>query len=451
MGSCCVKANSNYVVEEKREEKKSEKQPTSLMETDVSLTLSDGRVPSDKLSRRLSSIAINPGEEELFSKKINLDSFDIEKVIGKGGYGKVFLVTKVDTQKWYAMKEIKKETLVSDRDKANTIFERVILQNVKSPFIVNMHFAFQTSERLYYVLDFWSGGELFFHLKKKVTFKEKQAKFYAAEIVLALEELHKNNIVYRDLKPENILLDSEGHVKLTDFGLSKFVNLDTKNNKLYTFAGTPEYLAPEIINEKGYGKEVDWWSLGAILYEMLVGVQPFHHNNHQKLLDNILFKDLRFPELVGKNAKDLCTKLLERRPEKRLGWGPNGVDEIKQHKFFSSIDWDKLLKLEIIPPFKPKTKFEADSRNFDKEFTEQRVEGSDDSWKMTTVDKENNYIRDFTYYTQGATDGNGDKIDVVELLMSNINKTQKHVDPNAIAEANEEDEEDTRFEKSSDE
>lgn len=190
-----------------------------------------------------------------------------------------------------------------------------------------MYFAFQTPDKLYFVLDFCSGGELFFHLKKKHTFNEKKARFYIAECVLALECLHKNNIIYRDLKPENILLNAEGHVMLTDFGLSRITN--ERQSKWYTFAGTPEYLAPEIIKDQGYGQEVDWWSLGAILYEMLVGVQPFHHANQQRLLDNILCKDLRFPDTVSKQAKDLLKQLLNRDPTKRLGYGITGVDSIK--------------------------------------------------------------------------------------------------------------------------
>jgi serum/glucocorticoid-regulated kinase 2 len=411
-----LKSEANYVLEEKRPDPENDPMMTSL-ETEANSNPSLLHTPLST-SRKMSSLVIKEGEELLFSKKINIDSFDIEKVIGKGGYGKVFLVTKSDTNQWYAMKEIKKESLASEKEKANTIFERVILQNVSSPFIVKLHYAFQTPEKLYYVLDFCSGGELFFHLKKQFAFKEKKARFYAAECILALEELHRNDIIYRDLKPENILLEGDGHIKLTDFGLSKYIG-DSKHGKWYTFAGTPEYVAPEIVSDKGYGKEVDWWSLGAILYEMLVGVQPFHHKNQQKLLDNILFKDLRFPEVVSKSAKDLLTKLLERRPERRLGHGENGATAIKSHKFFSSIDWQKLEAREVVPPFKPKTKFEGDSRNFDKEFTNQRVEGSSGDCKMSIKEKESTYIRDFTYYTAGSDIKNG-KLDINKVFESNL-------------------------------
>ena len=327
------------------------------------------------------------------------------------------MVNKIDTGKYYAIKEIKKNKICNERDKANTIFERVILQNVKSPFIVKLHFAFQTPDKLYYVLDFCSGGELFFHLKKKRTFSEKKARFYAAECVLALEELHKNKIVYRDLKPENILLDAEGHVMLTDFGLSTIIC--KKQSKCYTFAGTPEYLAPEIIKEKGYTEEVDWWSLGAILYEMLAGVQPFHHSNQQRLLDNILFKDLRFPDGMSKHAKDLLTKLLDRNPTRRLGSGENGVQNIKNHKFFNWIDWEKLANRDIKPPFIPKINYESDSSNFDKQFTSMRAEDTEALPNRSIEEKQSTYIRDFTYYYPSGSNST-EGLDIEKVLEANL-------------------------------
>ena len=326
------------------------------------------------------------------------------------------------------MKEIKKSTLSSEREKANTIYERVILQNVWSPFIVKLFYAFQTPDKLFYILDFWSGGELFSHLKKNYSFREGKARFYAAECILALEELHKHEIIYRDLKPENIMLDREGHVKLTDFGLSKIVYKE-KDKKLYTFAGTLEYLAPEIVKEDGYDKSVDWWSLGAILYEMLVGVQPFHNNNQQKLLHNIQFKDLTFPDTVSKSAKDLLRKLLHRKPKLRLGSGENGVEEIKNHKFFKCIDWNKLANKQIKPPFKPKVKFDSDSRNFDEEFTKLRVDGSSDSYKMSIKEKEDNYIRDFTLYTN-STQSHKEKLDIGKVLECNLKSVDLDMDTN---------------------
>lgn len=204
---------------------------------------------------------------------------------------------------------------------------------------------------------------------------------------------------------------------LTDFGLSTIIC--KKQSKCYTFAGTPEYVAPEIIKEKGYSEEVDWWSLGAILYEMLAGVQPFHHSNQQRLLDNILFKDLRFPDGMSKQAKDLLTKLLDRNPSKRLGSGVNGVENIKSHKFFSCIDWEKLAKREIIPPFIPKLIHESDSSNFDKQFTSIRVEDTEVLPNRSIEEKQSTYIRDFTYYLPAGNKSTED-LDIEKVLEANI-------------------------------
>ena len=193
------------------------------------------------------------------SADISIDSFKILKVIGRGSFGKVFLVQKKDSLEYFAMKTLKKDVILRRNQKINTQAERIILEKIRHPFIVRLHYAFQTPEKLYFVIDFLNGGELFYHLRREQRFSEDRTRFYAAEILLALECLHKNGVIYRDLKPENVLLDSEGHVKLTDFGLSK---IREKNDELtYTFCGTPEYLAPEIIKNEGYSKEVDFWAL----------------------------------------------------------------------------------------------------------------------------------------------------------------------------------------------
>ena len=202
------------------------------------------------------------------SDSVNLDDFIIVKVIGRGSFGKVYLVRKKDDNKYFAMKTLKKDQIIRKNQKENTkgkvhkvthIAERMILEKISHPFIVKLHYAFQTPEKLYFVIDFLNGGELFYHLRREGRFTEERTRFYSAEIILALECLHKNGIIYRDLKPENVLLDSEGHVKLTDFGLSK-IGVSGENMS-YTFCGTPEYLAPEVVRGSGHNKCVDYWSL----------------------------------------------------------------------------------------------------------------------------------------------------------------------------------------------
>jgi len=244
---------------------------------------------------------------------------------------------------------LKKEQLVKRKQVAHTQTERKVLENINHPFIVSLRFAFQSDTKLYMILDYFTGGELFFHLKNSGRFDEDRARYYAAEIALALNCLHSHDIVYRDLKPENVLLDDEGHIKLTDFGLSK--DSVAKNALTHTFCGTPEYLAPEVIHGAGYGQAVDWWSLGTLLYEMLTGLPPFFNQNLHVMYEKIIRAKLTFPSYVTDSARQILSSLLERNPKKRLGSG--GVDEIKNHPFFKGIDWKNLLDKKIKTPFKP--------------------------------------------------------------------------------------------------
>jgi len=299
--------------------------------------------------------------------KTSLDDFTMLKVIGKGSFGKVMLVQHKKDGKLYAMKVLSKKKVKQNDEVEHIKSERqVLMQNTNHPFLVGLHYSFQTLTKLYFVLDYIAGGELFFHLQAARRFPEPQALFYAAEILLALEYLHSLNIIYRDLKPENVLLDADGHASLTDFGLSKFVEKTTN-----TFCGTPEYLAPEVLRKQQYGVAVDWWCFGSVIYEILVGLPPFYCRDFNEMYRRILSQPVRFPPHVSENARDLIKKLLERDPKKRLGVG--GANEIKSHPFFSSIDWEKLVKREITPPFIPTISGELGINNFDKQFVDEPI------------------------------------------------------------------------------
>lgn len=299
------------------------------------------------------------------------DDFEVLRLLGKGTFGQVYQVKKKDTDRIYAMKILSKKLIVKKKEIAHTIGERNILVRTSaaaSPFIVGLKFSFQTPTDLYLVTDYMSGGELFWHLQKEGRFPEDRAKFYIAELILALEHLHDNNIVYRDLKPENILLDANGHIALCDFGLSKAnLNNDGTTN---TFCGTTEYLAPEVLlDESGYTKMVDFWSLGVLIFEMCCGWSPFYAENTQQMYKNIAFGKVRFPkEVLSAEGRSFVKGLLNRNPKHRLG-SLNDARELRAHAFFQDIDWNLLKSKSIPPPFKPHLTSETDTSNFDPEFT----------------------------------------------------------------------------------
>ncbi|KAI9636336.1 kinase-like domain-containing protein [Dioszegia hungarica] len=327
-------------------------------------------------------VAFKPAQTSL-----TIDSFELLKVIGKGSFGKVMQVRKRDTLRIYALKTIRKAHIVSRSEVTHTLAERTVLAQVNCPFIVPLKFSFQSKEKLYLVLAFVNGGELFHHLQREGKFNEVRSRFYAAELLLALEHLHGFNVVYRDLKPENILLDYTGHIALCDFGLCKLnmSNTDTTN----TFCGTPEYLAPELLSGHGYTKCVDWWTLGVLLYEMLTGLPPYYDENTNEMYRKILSDPLRFPDEMGSEARSLLTQLLNRDPSKRLG--VNGAQEIKNHPFFSKhIDFKKLWAKKLQPPFKPAVASAIDTSNFDEEFTSEVPQDSvvDDSHLSQTVQQQ---------------------------------------------------------------
>jgi serine/threonine protein kinase len=272
----------------------------------------------------------------------------------------------------FALKALRKDHIIKRNQVEHTKTERNVLGNVRHPFIVGLNMAFQSKDKLYFVLDYCAGGELFFHLNKLGKFPESRARFYAAEIILAISYVHKLGIIYRDLKPENVLLDAKGHVRLTDFGLSK-EGINSSSSGANSFCGTPEYLAPEILDRQGHGHAVDWWSLGALLYEMLTGLPPFYCQDKEKMFEKIRTSDLHYPHSLSRQAKILLRGLLTRDPKQRLGSGPGDAEDIKRQEFFDGIKWDSLARGEIPPPWEPTINGSMDTSLFDNEFTSMPV------------------------------------------------------------------------------
>lgn len=330
---------------------------------------------------------------------VTLADFELLKVIGRGTYGKVMQVRRRDTSEILAMKVLKKENIFArndPKDLQHTISERNVLalvNNEAHPFILGLRYAFHTPAKLYYVLNFCNGGDLYYLLSRCKKFKEQQARFYASEVFLALQHLHKLGVIYRDLKPENVLLDSDGHVKLTDFGLSK------ESPTADTFCGTPVYLAPEIWMRKTYGFEVDWWSLGCVLYEMVCGLPPFWGDTIKDVYKKVINSTPKFPA-ISPECQSVIEGLLQREPAARLGGKDNGND-IKEHEFFQPMTWDELLEKKVKPPFKSKSASQDDTNNFHKAFTNQKPIDSVTSASHLNDDQQAEF-EGFTYIPEAA-------------------------------------------------
>eukprot|EP01006_Ploeotia_vitrea_P043309 TRINITY_DN66718_c1_g6_i1.p1 TRINITY_DN66718_c1_g6~~TRINITY_DN66718_c1_g6_i1.p1 ORF type:complete len:574 (-),score=39.57 TRINITY_DN66718_c1_g6_i1:213-1934(-) len=364
-----------------------------------------GRQESDTAELLFSSDACS-NSEDAEERPIGLRDFELLMVIGKGSFAKVMKVRRKGTNDIYAMKVLKKSHIIKENMVENTRTERAILQFAVHPFIVGMSYAFQTKKELYLILDFLAGGELFYHLQREHHFPEERARFYTAEILLALEFLHSTNIIYRDLKPENLVLDKHGHVCLTDFGLSK---LTLPTEKTFTFCGTPEYLAPEILDGTGHSCAVDWWSLGILLYEMVIGIPPFYSECVDTMYDFIMSKPLEFPAEphMSESCKDLLRKLLTRSEGERL----TEVSKIKSHPFFDGIDWVKLYNKQIKPSFVPNIA-KDDTRYFSDEFKQEAT-----SVSHLAEDGEDDDITFFDgFYFGGGRNGvNARQYDVSQL------------------------------------
>jgi len=331
-------------------------------------------------------------------KKVTFENFEFLKVLGKGTFGKVILCREKSTSHLYAIKILKKEVIIKKDEVQHTLTEKRVLQTAKHPFLISLKYSFTTEDRLCFVMEYVNGGELFFHLSKERHFPEERTKFYGAEIISAIDYLHKRGIIYRDLKLENLLLDKDGHIKIADFGLCKEDIEWGKFTK--TFCGTPEYLAPEVLEDNDYGRSVDWWGVGVVMYEMMVGRLPFYNRDHDKLFELILMDEVRFPKSISEDAKSLLGSLLIKDPMKRLGGGPEDAEAVKRHEFFASINWTDLEKKRITPPFKPQVVSDTDTRYFDSEFTGESVELTPpdrNPGPINTIDEDDEPFNEFSY------------------------------------------------------
>lgn len=311
-------------------------------------------------------------DDDLEKKEVPFENLESLKLLGMGSYGKVYLCRDKETSRYLAVKKLKKELVIERNYVSGTIRENRVLQATCHPFLIALEKSYQDDTSLYFVMEFANGGDLYFHLMESpsYTFSDDRVRFYAAEVTLGLIYLHDNGIIYRDLKLENILMDKDGHVKIADFGLSK--DGMTQESRTTTFCGTTEYLAPEVISLEngGYGFPADWWSLGVIIFEMLIGCLPFYSEDPLEVHRQILKDKLEFPGMVDPEPEDLIQGLLIKDPSKRLGGR-----EVMHHVFFAEIDWEKLYNREIRPPYVPELSSECDLRYFEAQFTEQKTVG----------------------------------------------------------------------------
>ncbi|TNN12127.1 Protein kinase C epsilon type [Schistosoma japonicum] len=317
-----------------------------------------------------------------------LNDFTFLKVLGKGSFGKVMLAEYKSTGEVFAVKVLKKEVILQDEDVDCTLTERrILVLAAHHPFLTALYCAFQTEDRLFFVMEYVNGGDLMYQIQRARRFDEARARFYAAEVILALMFLHNHHIVYRDLKLDNILLDAEGHCKLADFGMCKEGMKPGRTTS--TFCGTPDYIAPEILAELDYGFSVDWWALGVLMYEMMAGAPPFEGDTEQDLFNAISYEEVTYPPNLNPDAVDILSKFLVKSPARRLGCIPTDGGElaIQRHPFFKEIDWQILEERRVRPPFRPKVRSRIDTSNFDKDFTTEEpiLTPSDNSSELAAI------------------------------------------------------------------
>ncbi|XP_070207266.1 protein kinase C iota type-like [Littorina saxatilis] len=361
---------------------------------------------------RSNTVTIEPGKETAkveasgsSENKLGLDDFQLLRVIGRGSYAKVLQVEHKRTKRIYAMKVIKKELVNDDEDIDWVQTEKHVFETATNyPFLVGLHSCFQSSSRLFFVIEFVNGGDLMFHMQRQRRLPEEHARFYSAEICLALNFLHERGIVYRDLKLDNVLLDAEGHIKLTDYGMCKEGLIG--GEKTNTFCGTPNYIAPEVLRGEDYDFSVDWWALGVLMFEMLAGRSPFDvvgnadnpdQNTEDYLFQIILEKTIRMPRSVSVKAASMLKGFLNKNPADRLGChADSGFSDIRSHPFFRTIDWEQLEQKQISPPYKPLIRSERDLEHFDPAFTDEPVRLTPDDPK-TIADIDQSEFDGFEY------------------------------------------------------
>ncbi|KAJ3398446.1 hypothetical protein CcCBS67573_g03364 [Chytriomyces confervae] len=315
---------------------------------DSFLLSTSAQARQDKRAAGLSAYEINATPAAMSSKRYALDDFQIVRRVGRGGFAIVFLVRmKAASGRYYALKAIRKAEVVKLKQEKQIVNEKEILKNVKHNFIVELFYTFQDTHYLYMIMEYIDGGDLFSYLRKVQKFGDEDSKFYAAEVLMSLQYLHSENVIFRDLKPENILLDMTGHVKLADFGFAKVVSGTTKS-----FCGTPDYIAREIVLNRSYGKGVDWWSFGVLIFELVSGKTPFQSDTADGIYDNIEQCHIGWNPLIKGSCKDIVTRLLEKDPEKRLGSNGDG-DEIRAHPWFKTVKWSRAETRGLQPPFLP--------------------------------------------------------------------------------------------------
>uniref|UniRef100_A0A8C7GNW1 Protein kinase C n=1 Tax=Oncorhynchus kisutch TaxID=8019 RepID=A0A8C7GNW1_ONCKI len=340
----------------------------------IAKVLSDLGVTPDKISssaqrrKKVSETAMSKGHFQ--GQGVLPGDFLFIKVLGKGSFGKVMLAELKGTDEVYAVKVLKKDVILQDDDVDCTLTEKRILALArKHPYLTQLFCCFQTKDRLFFVMEYVNGGDLMFQIQRSRKFDEARSRFYAAEVTSALMFLHQHGVIYRDLKLDNILLDAHGHCKLADFGMCKEGILNGVTTT--TFCGTPDYIAPEILQELEYGPSVDWWALGVLMYEMMAGQPPFEADNEDDLFESILHDDVLYPVWLSKEAVSILKAFMTKSPNKRLGCViTQGLEEaIKVHPFFKEIDWVLLEQKRVKPPFKPRIKTKRDVNNFDQDFT----------------------------------------------------------------------------------